>query len=138
VNTRIGYRYADKRDCRQYTAIVVAGTITWEQIAPFLVQQRFFIPGQLGLEDLQYRFALPGADQPWHQLEPHDLKPTAAEPTIPLTAEALAERFAQVRWNDGPTTGQALRPSIRNDAAPAEAVPSRVRSARTKSRSTER
>lgn len=96
--TRISYRYADKNYCKQYTSIVVEGTITWEQIEPYLAARRSFIPGQLGLEDLQYRFALPGADHPWHQIAPGDLKPTDAAPTIALTAAELAERFANTTW----------------------------------------
>ncbi|HEX9440466.1 MAG TPA: hypothetical protein VF909_12330, partial [Roseiflexaceae bacterium] len=73
MNTRMSYRYTDKTNCRQYTSIVIAGTITWEQIAPYLAKQGAFIPGQLGLEDLQHRFALPGGDHPWHQIAPDDI-----------------------------------------------------------------
>lgn len=99
MNTRIGYRYADKRDCRQYTSVVVAGTITWEQIGPHLAMQRSFVPGQLGLEDLQYRFKLPGIDHSWHQIAPDDITSTEATPTIGLTGDELAKRFADTPWD---------------------------------------
>jgi hypothetical protein len=99
MNTRISYRYADKRNCKQFTAIVVGGTITWEQIAPYLVAQQSFIPGQIGLEDLQYRFALPGGDHPWHQMTSEDIKPTEAKPTIALSGEELAGRLAHTIWD---------------------------------------
>jgi hypothetical protein len=99
MNTRISYRYADKRNCKQFTAIVVGGTITWEQIAPYLVAQQSFIPGQIGLEDLQYRFALPGGDHPWHQMTSEDIKPTDAKPTIALSGEELAGRLAHTIWD---------------------------------------
>ena len=99
MNTRISYRYADKTNCKQFTAIVVDGTITWEQIAPYLATQQSFIPGQIGLEDLQYRFALPGADHPWHQIASEDIKPTEAKPTIALSAEELAGRLAHTIWD---------------------------------------
>lgn len=98
MNTRLAYRYVDKMLCRQYTAVIIEGTITWDQIGPYLVRQHSFIPGQVGLEDLQYRFALPGADQPWHQIRPDDLRPTEAAPTIALTGEELAARFATCPW----------------------------------------
>ena len=98
MNTRMSYRYADRTDCRQYTSIVVGGTITWEQIEPYLAKQDSFIPGQLGLEDLQQRFALPGGDHPWHQIAPDDITPTEAAPTIGLTGGELAERFGRTRW----------------------------------------
>jgi len=108
MNTRISYRYADKTNCKQFTAIVVAGTITWEQIAPYLATQQFFIPGQIGLEDLQYRFALPGADHPWHQIAPEDIKPTGAPPTIALSGEDLAWRLAHTIWDASQRTVPAL------------------------------
>jgi hypothetical protein len=98
LNTRLSYHYADKTNCRQYNVVVVAGTITWEQIESNLAARRSFIPGQIGLEDLQYRFALPGRDHPWHQIAPEDIRPTEAAPTIVLTAEELAERFASRPW----------------------------------------
>jgi hypothetical protein len=108
MNTRISYRYADKTNCKQFTTVVVDGTITWEQIAPYLAVQQFFIPGQLGLEDLQYRFALPGGDHPWHQIMPEDIKPTEAKPTIALSGKELAWRFAHTIWDASQRTSPAL------------------------------
>lgn len=98
MNTRIAYRYADKNNCRQYTSVVVEGVITWEQIEPFLYRRNSFIPGQLGLEDLQRRFALPGDDHPWHQITVADIKLTESAPTITITAQQLVERFATTEW----------------------------------------
>jgi hypothetical protein len=108
MNTRISYRYADKTNCKQFTAIVVDGTITWEQIAPYLNTRQSFIPGQIGLEDLQYRFALPGKDHPWHQITSEDIKPTEAKPTIALSAEELARRLAHTIWDESHRTAPAL------------------------------
>jgi hypothetical protein len=123
MNTRMSYRYADKTNCRQYTSIVVAGTITWEQIAPYLAKQGSFIPGQLGLEDLQHRFALPGGDHPWHQIAPDDIKPTEATPTIALTGGELAERFGHTPWAaDWLWTGAALKVSVIEPAMPVDAT----------------
>jgi hypothetical protein len=104
----MSYRYADKRNCKQFTTIVVDGTITWEQIAPYLARQEFFIPGQIGLEDLQHRFALPGADHPWHQIASDDIKPTAAKPTIALSGEDLAWRLAHTIWDASQKTAPVL------------------------------
>jgi hypothetical protein len=98
MNTRLSYRYVDKTNCRQFTSIIVAGTITWAQIAPYLVKQGSFIPGKVGLEDLQYRFALPGIDHAWHQITSEDVRPTEAAPTVAVTAEELADRFATSSW----------------------------------------
>lgn len=98
MNTRITYRYADKTNCKQMTSIVVEGAITWEQIAPYLVKQHSFIPGQIGLEDLQHRFVLPGVDHPWHQITSKDIEPSEATPTVVLSGANLAERFAHTKW----------------------------------------
>jgi hypothetical protein len=98
LNTRLSYRYTDNTYCKQYTSIVVEGTITWDQIEPFLTKRGFFIPGQVGLEDLQHRFALAGSDHPWHQMVPEDLRPTESAPTVPFNAEELAHRFATTTW----------------------------------------
>jgi hypothetical protein len=113
MNTRLSYRYADRTNCRQYTSIVVAGTITWEQIAPYLAKQGSFIPGQLGLEDLQNRFALPGGDHPWHQIMAEDIRPTEAAPTIALTGGELADRFGHTPWQvDWLATNAALKVNV--------------------------
>jgi hypothetical protein len=108
MNTRISYRYADKRNCKQFTTIVIQGTITWEQIAPYLVMEEFFIPGQIGLEDLQHRFVLPGADHPWHQIVSDDIKPTAASPTIALSGEDVAWRLAHAIWDPSQNSAPVL------------------------------
>jgi hypothetical protein len=110
LNTRISYRYADKRNCKQFTMVVVQGTITWEQIGPYLALQHSFIPGLLGLEDLQLRFVLPGADHPWHQIALEDIRPTEAEPTVAVSAEDLAWRFAHTKWD----AGQQRAPEVSN------------------------
>lgn len=117
MNTRVSYHYVDRLNCRQYNAIVVAGTITWEQIEPFLERNRSFIPGQIGLEDLQYRFKLPGADHPWHQIAPSDIRPTEAAPTIALTGNELAERFARTAWDSGSALPNTLPTVMVTEAA---------------------
>jgi hypothetical protein len=123
MNTRMSYRYADKTNCRQYTSVVVAGTITWEQIAPYLTAQRSFIPGQLGLEDRQHRFVLPGGDHPWHQIAPDDIRTTEAAPTIALTGPELAERFGHTPWQaDWLVTGAALKATEMKPATPVDAI----------------
>jgi hypothetical protein len=126
MNTRIGYHYADKRNCKQFTAIVVDGTITWEQIAPYLAMQQSFIPGQIGLEDLQYRFALPGADHPWHQITPEDIKPTEAKPTIALSGEDLVWRLAHTIWDANYRTAPALFEAITIESKTPNRTPTHV------------
>jgi hypothetical protein len=138
MNTSLSYRYADKTDCRQFTSIVLSGTITWEQIAPYLASRSSFVPGQLGLEDLQRRFALPGVDHSWHQITSEDIKPTEAEPTVILTGAELAQRFAHTPWEDkwfG--NGYALKATITDLFKPFDLIsPTATKFAATKSAST--
>jgi hypothetical protein len=123
MNTRMSYRYADRTNCRQYTSIVVGGTLTWAQIEPYLAKQGSFIPGQLGLEDLQHRFALPGGDHPWHQIAPGDITPTEAAPTIELTGGELAERFGHTRWDaDWLVTSGPWKANVMESALPVDAI----------------
>jgi hypothetical protein len=114
MNTRMNYHYADQRDCRQFVSIVLAGTITWDEIEPFLSEHTSFIPGQLGLEDLQHRFALPGVDHSWHHMAASDLTPTESEPTVTVTGKELAKRFADTPWESGWfANGYSLLPPIK-------------------------
>lgn len=98
MNTRLGYRYTDKTNCKQYTSVILEGTLDWGQIEPYLANQGFFIPGQVGLEDLQHRFALPGSDHPWHQILPVDIRATELPPTMSFNTDELARRFATAIW----------------------------------------
>jgi len=118
----MGYRYVDKTNCQQYTAIIVSGTLTWEQITPYLIRQHSFIPAQIGLEDLQKRFALPGADQPWHQIEPEYIRPTEATPTVSFSAEELLLRFANANWDPN----QRQRPAPMSETTIESRIPVRT------------
>jgi hypothetical protein len=124
MNTRVSYRYTDKTNCQKYTWIILEGTITWEQIEPYLYKRTFFIPGQLGLEDLQYRFALPGRDHPWHDIRSDDVRVTDQAPTIAITAEDLAKRFAETVWQpDWMLPNAAMKAAIRGTATMLESNP---------------
>jgi hypothetical protein len=122
----MSYRYADRTNCKQFTTIVIEGTITWEQIAPYLGPRQSFIPGQIGLEDLQYRFALPGGDHPWHQITPEDIRPTDAKPTVALSGEDLARRFAHTIWDASQKTDPALFKLATRESTPSARTPTEM------------
>jgi hypothetical protein len=117
VNIRLSYHYIDRTNCRQYTSIILEGSLTWTQIEPYLVRQSYFIPSQIGLEDLRQRFALPGLDQPWHEISATDLRPTEHAPTVSFSTEELVRRFAEVTW--APNLQSAMLNSISSQPAAA-------------------
>ena len=114
-NTTIGYWYADGDNYKQAETIIVAGTLAFADLEPFLDEGEFFIPSQVGLADLQERFTQPGDDHPWHRLAADSLQPTAATPTVRWTAGELVEWFRQAhaqRWKQAGTIIACLRDGL--------------------------
>jgi len=101
-NTCIDYQYIDGSNCKQSKAIIVAGHLTFEELKPYLDEGEYFIPGQVGMEDLQHLFGgqLTKNDHPWHKLQEGDLEPTSDLPTVAYSAKELLERFKTVTWDD--------------------------------------
>jgi len=105
VNTRIHYIYRDESNCKLENDVVVAGEITTQEIEYLLDEDIYFIASQIGLEDIQCRWADRGFDFPTE----HDhefcefmyLDPTEADPTINMTAETLKKNLqaASGRWD---------------------------------------
>jgi len=105
MNTLFRYKYRDASNYKFRGAVVLAGTVSEEEIRPHLHDGLYFIPGDVGLpsqhpthcdfdEDL---------DHPWHELD--SVGPTEAEPTDALTAGLRAREFlrrlqeaAQAGW----------------------------------------
>lgn len=103
MNTYIEYLYRDEENNKVWKSIVLPGQMTLEQIEPYLDDGKYFIPHQVGLEDLQGKFqhgAGPRSDidHPWHEM--NRIEPTEALPTVEMTAEELLVRFSEVEWNE--------------------------------------
>src|SRR5438105_7163526 len=67
-----------------------------------LNRRQFFIPNQVGLDDLQLRFdpeILSTHLQVWHRMV--SMEPTEEAPTLALTAAQLHARFQDVIWDEG-------------------------------------
>lgn len=98
MNTRFEYLYRDGENYKQYNEVVIEGEFTLEQLQPHLYWGQFFMPSEVGLEDLQqhpYR----DCDHVWHEL--CSAEPTWDEPTIELNAGEIVSRFcaaAAVEW----------------------------------------
>lgn len=106
VNTELCYLYRDGCNNKLRETVVLEGRITAEQkreIMRKLDEGRWFIPSQVGLEDLQPRWAKKGYpfptddDHVWHELESIRQVPARDNPpTVALTAQELYEAFAAV------------------------------------------
>ena len=96
-NTCFHYLYRDAANYKQHADVVVRGRVGFEDLKPFLESGEWFIPGDVGLPDLQHNFALQGCalptadDHVWHELV--SCEPADASPTMDMTAAELMQRF---------------------------------------------
>lgn len=101
-NTRVTYRYRDAGNCEQAHSIIVVGELAWKDIVQYLDEGVYFIPSQVGLEDLQphFRGGLTGSDHVWHQLRESDIELVDDAQTVPITAGELLERLRMALWDE--------------------------------------
>ena len=97
MNTKLEYRYRDAGNWKRFGEVVFSGVLSVSEIAPYLHDGEFFIPGELKMENL---FPLPFGeeDYPWHEIV--SLLPTDAPPTVRFNADELRERFRQADEDD--------------------------------------
>jgi len=96
ANTRIGYRYADASNYKVFGVAILEGRASDDQIRQMLdtlEDGEFFIPGQVGLRDLQADFQHGAGwddqdDHVWHRLEA--ISYTDDEPSEDATSVAHA------------------------------------------------
>lgn len=103
MNTLFSYLYRDASNYKQYEDIILEGTLNQEEINQIhakLDNKEFFIPAQVGLENLQTRMMhFPSEDDHiWHELTSIVL--TEDAPNTPITAEELLSNFNNVKkWD---------------------------------------
>jgi len=51
-NSKIIYLYRDSANYKTYYEYIISGKLTKQDLQPYLLQQEFFIPSELGLKDL--------------------------------------------------------------------------------------
>lgn len=119
-NTKISYQYRDGTNCKtDIVDVIFPGGICADEIEKIInhlggldgTDQDQFIPGQVGLPDIQkmlLNFPIPEVDHVWHVLDNIEL--TDAEPTInDLNIHQFVKMFCGTRWDD---TAHALRLGI--------------------------
>ncbi len=98
MNTHIEYRYRDGGNYKLFHEVILSGEVTFEQIQEHFYEGEFFVPSEVGLEDLQeppYR----ECDHVWHEIA--SVIPTEKAPTVDLAASEFLARFAlagNARW----------------------------------------
>lgn len=109
MNTRIFYMYRDADNYKQNEEIILNGEISEEEIDTIfskLDEGLYFIPSQVGLNDLQERMCsdIGDSDHVWHELIRGDINHTEDNPTPnhPFSdVHELVERFRQLeRWDE--------------------------------------
>lgn len=112
-NTYVSWLYRDADNYKIGLDTVLQGTLNEEEkqeIRRCLEGDTYFIPGQIGLCDLQNKFNDgqsywdPDRDHPWHELTA--LEDTDMNPTGTMTAADLLAAFRKVRqdgWDQGYT-----------------------------------
>lgn len=103
ANTQITYMYRDASNFKQFETVILRGEMSEEDISLIigkLVDGTFFIPEQVGLPRLQFRWSsLNNADHVYHELTREDITLTDLSPTIKITAKRLVDNFRHVKWN---------------------------------------
>lgn len=115
MNTSFSYLYRDADNYKASETIVIDGLFTPEEITLIeskLDQGLWFIPSEVGLEDIQWKLMSYTGDEPtdadhvWHELDVTGFEETDAEPTAPVSRAQLVAAFASLEgWDE---TGVAL------------------------------
>ena len=107
ANTRIDYLYRDSGNYKTYNSIVIAGTLTKEQIDSILScldEGEFFLPAQVGFPEERSSDYDPSCDHPWFELNRFGFSETNEPVTsdVSITAAQLPEKFQSMKgkWND--------------------------------------
>ena len=115
--TKIEYLYRDAGNWKQYNEFIVSGALALSDLKPYLHDGEFFIPGELGLDNL---FPVPfdEDDHPWHEILV--ITETSEPPTVSFDSKELISRFqkaAKYKWHESAWTefghGYGSIPSIR-------------------------
>ena len=116
-NTRIAYSYQDPSGNEVLESLVLVGRLTdadGAAIAKTLHQNQYFIPSQVGLENLQERLGreIANDDSIWHRWEWRGMQDTEDAPTTDLLASTLVESFEYARWNELQATAELFKQPI--------------------------
>jgi hypothetical protein len=93
MNTRFEYLYRDAGNYKQWSDVVLTGSMTREEIEPLLEDGMYFVPERVGLVNLAERFKEQGYvypnedDHDWHEVV------SVSETELAATCEVSATEF---------------------------------------------
>lgn len=102
VNTKITYLYRDADNYKQFGTAIFKGAMTSQQLETILAhldEDGGFIPGQVGMRDLQEMMATGwdnDLDHPFHEITSIKL---TEQPADNVSIDELARLFAEVSWD---------------------------------------
>src|SRR5271157_5760816 len=102
MNTKITYQYRDGSNWKQFKEVILFGEISTTGRAKLYKhcdEGEWFIPSQVGLEDLQHLMTgFPGGDDHvWHELIGFEF--TEEPPTEVMTSKEFVTRFLKTKWD---------------------------------------
>ena len=102
--TKIEYLYRDAGNWKQYNEFIVSGALALSDLKPYLHDGEFFIPGELGLDNL---FPVPfdEDDHPWHEILV--ITETSEPPTVSFDSKELisrSQKAAKNKWHESAWT----------------------------------
>lgn len=104
-NTEVSYLYRDASNYKQSASVVMAGRLSAQEMVDLLAsldERQFFIPSQVGLEDLQENFGsrLYDDDHVWHEIGAEDFEPTFRPPEVDFDIHEFVRRMIAAEWDE--------------------------------------
>jgi len=99
MNTKFIYQYRDAANYKVFDTAIIRGLFSLRDIEEYLYEKDFFIPSEIGLNDLQPK-KLTHDDHIWHEIL--EISYTNEKPTVNITAEEIVlnfERASLEEWN---------------------------------------
>jgi hypothetical protein len=100
MNTRFCYLYRDACNYKSFNEIIISGALDLKHLLPFLKDKIFFIPSEVGLDNLQPEEWTEN-DHIWHEFE--NIQLTVDIPTINIDATLFLKKFRSAyenEWNE--------------------------------------
>lgn len=114
LNTSVSYLYRDADNYKASRQVILPGLLSVaerKQILDARDDGGYFIPSQVGLDDLQGELQqwdapheladddVNPSDHPWHEMDDDQIEVSAQAPNETMTASELAAAFAEVTWD---------------------------------------
>lgn len=97
MNTLFSYQYRDDSNYKIFEDVVIRGEFSLADIEAFLFESQFFIPFEVGLNDLQ-KDPFTIHDHIWHEII--ELIPTSNRTTFNVSAKQMIKNFKEAAKND--------------------------------------